>query len=309
LKHRNFLIVGGVGFVGRHLVAALAARGASVTVPTRRRERAKHLIMLPTVDVVEADLRDPAALAALAAGRDAVVNLAGILHGPDFKLAHVELAQAVVNACREARIKRLLHMSALGADPAAPSEYLRTKGVGERAVLAADDLEVTVFRPSVIFGPDDRFLNLFAQLAALTPVLALAGPGARFQPVYVGDVVKAMLAALDSREAGGKRHDLCGPKEYTLRELMEFVCAATGRKRLVVGLPDSLAYLQAWAMELMPVKLLTRDNLLSMRVPSICDCAFPFGIQPVALEDAAPTWLTPSGPRERYPQLRWKAKR
>ena len=127
--------------------------------------------------------------------------------------------------------------------------------------------------------------------------------------MYVVDVVKAMLAALDSREAGGKRYDLCGPREYTLRELMEFVCAATGRKRLVIGLPDSLAYLQAWAMELMPVKLLTRDNLLSMRVPSVCDCAFPFGIQPVALEDAAPAWLTPSGPRERYPQLRWRARR
>ena len=317
MKYQNILIVGGAGFVGRHLVAALAARGASVTVPTRRRERAKHLIMLPTVDVVEADLRDPAALAGLAAGRDAVVNLAGILHGPDFKGTHVELAQAVVNACHQAGVKRLLHMSALGADPAAPSEYLRSKGVGERAVLAADDLEATVFRPSVIFGPDDRFLNLFAQLAALSPVLALARPGARFQPVYVGDVVKAMLAALDDRAhssahssgTGGKRYDLCGPQERTLRELVEFVCAATGRKRLVIGLPDGLAYLQAWAMELMPVKLLTRDNLLSMRVPSVCDCAFPFGIQPVALEDAAPAWLAPSGPRERYPQLRWRARR
>jgi uncharacterized protein YbjT (DUF2867 family) len=309
LKYQNFLVVGGAGFVGRHLVAALAARGASVTVPTRRRERAKHLIMLPTVDVVEADLRDPAALAALAAGRDAVVNLAGILHGPDFKLAHVELAQAVVNACHSAGVKRLLHMSALGADPSAPSEYLRTKGIGERAVLAADDLEATVFRPSVIFGPEDQFLNRFELLSSLFPVIALPKADARFQPVYVGDVVKAMLAALDSREAGGKRYDLCGPREHTLRELMEFVCAATGRKRLVVGLPDSLAYLQAWAMELMPVKLLTRDNLLSMRVPSVCDCAFPFGIQPVALETAAPAWLAPSGPRERYPQLRWKAKR
>jgi uncharacterized protein YbjT (DUF2867 family) len=309
LKHQNFLIVGGTGFVGRHLAAALAARGARVTVPTRRRERAKHLIMLPTVDVVEADLRDPAALADLSAGRDVVVNLAGILHGPDFKPTHVELAQAVVNACHLAGVKRLLHMSALGADPAAPSEYLRSKGIGERAVLAADDLETTVFRPSVIFGPDDRFLNLFSQLAALSPVLALAVPGARFQPVYVGDVVKAMLAALDSREAGGKRYDLCGPQECTLRELVKFVCAVTGRKRLVIGLPDSLAYLQAWAMELMPVKLLTRDNLLSMQVPSVCDCAFPFGIQPVALEDTAPAWLAPSGPRERYPQLRWRARR
>jgi NADH dehydrogenase len=154
LKHANILVVGGSGFVGRHLVAALAARGVDVTVPTRRRDRAKHLILLPTVEVVEADLRDANALAGLAAGRDAVVNLAGILHGPGFQLAHVELAQAAVNACRRAGVKTLLHMSALGADPAAPSEYLRSKGVGEQAVLAADDLEVSVFRPSVIFGPE-----------------------------------------------------------------------------------------------------------------------------------------------------------
>jgi uncharacterized protein YbjT (DUF2867 family) len=309
LKHANILVVGGTGFVGRHLVAALAARGANVAVPTRRRDRAKHLILLPTVEVIEADVGDAKTLARLAAGRDAVVNLAGILHGPGFKRAHVELAQGVVNACHTAGVQRLLHMSALGADPAGPSEYLRTKGVGEQAVLAADDLQVSVFRPSVIFGPEDRFLNLFAQLAGLFPVLALASPEARFQPVYVGDVVKAMLVALDSPEAIGKRYDLCGPRECTLRELVEFVCAVTGRRRLIVGLPDGLAWLQARTMELLPVKLLTRDNLQSMKVPSVCDCAFPFGIQPAALEALAPAWLAPSGPRERYPQLRWRARR
>ena len=309
MKHSSFLVVGGSGFVGRHLVAALAARGASVVVPTRRRERAKHLILLPTVDVVEADARDARTLAALARGCDAVVNLAGILHGPGFNLAHVELAQAVVNACRLAGIKRLLHMSALGADPAAPSEYLRSKGLGEQAVLAADDLEATVFRPSVIFGPEDRFLNLFAKLAAFSPVLALAAPEARFQPVYVGDVVKAMLAALDSRDAGGKRYDLCGPHEYTLRELMQFVCAVTGRRRLIVGLPDGVAWLLAWMMEWLPVKLLTRDNLLSMRVPSVCGCAFPFGIQPAALQATAPAWLASAALRERFDELRWRARR
>jgi len=309
LKHSSFLVVGGSGFVGRHLVAALAARGASVVVPTRRRERAKHLILLPTVDVVEADVRDARSLAGLAQDCDAVVNLAGVLHGPDFKLAHVELAQAVVNACHLAGIKRLLHMSALGAAPSAPSEYLRSKGLGERAVLAADDLETTVFRPSVIFGPEDRFLNLFAKIAAFSPVLALASPDARFQPVYVGDVVKAMLAALESRNAGGKRYDLCGPHECTLRELMEFVCAATRRKRLVVGLPDAVAWLQAWLMELLPVKLLTRDNLRSMRVPSVCDCAFPFGIQPAALQATARAWLAPAHAHERFDELRWRARR
>ena len=327
MKQQNFLVVGGSGFVGRHLVAALAARGARVTVPTRRRDRAKHLILLPTVDVVEVDARDTRALAALAAGRDAVVNLAGILngrgsargeqgpnqYGPDFAQAHVELAQAVVNACRAAGARgarpRLLHMSAIGADPAAPSEYLRSKGIGEQAVLAADDLEATVFRPSVIFGPEDRFLNLFDRLTAYLPVIAIARPEARFQPVYVGDVVKAMLAALESREAGGKRYDLGGPQECTLREIVEFVCAVAGRRRLVIGMPDTLAWLQAWVLEKLPGQLLTRDNLRSLEVPSVCEGPFPFGIAPASMASVAPSWLAPTGPRERYPQLRWRARR
>jgi uncharacterized protein YbjT (DUF2867 family) len=323
LKHENILVVGGSGFVGRHLVAALAARGARVTVPTRSRERAKHLILLPTVDVVEVERLDARTLAALAAGHDAVVNLAGVLnsprarrgeegpnhYGPVFAQTHVELAQAVVTACRQGGVKRLLHMSALGADPKAPSEYLRSKGIGEQAVLAADDLDVMVFRPSVIFGPEDRFLNLFARLATFFWVLALGSPGARFQPVFVGDVVRAFLAALDDRDSAGKRYDLCGPREYTLRELVELVCAITGRRRLVIGLPDALSYLQAWMLELLPLQLMTRDNYRSMQVPSVCDCAFPFGIHPVLIEAAAPSWLMPAGPRERYPRLRWKAKR
>ncbi|HLX81832.1 MAG TPA: complex I NDUFA9 subunit family protein [Burkholderiales bacterium] len=319
MKYDNFLVVGGSGFVGRHLVAALAARGARVTVPTRRRDRAKHLILLPTVEVIETDARDSRTLARLAAGRDAVINLAGVLHsrrarspnryGPDFAQAHVELAQAVATACRESGVRRLLHMSALGADPQAPSEYLRSKGVGEEMALAADDLAVTAFRPSVIFGPEDRFLNLFAKLTALFPVLALGSPEARFQPVYVGDVVQAMLASLESREAAGKRYDLCGPHECTLRELLDYVCDVTGRTRLIVGLPNGLSYLQAWLMEFLPFPLLTRDNYYSMKVPSICDCEFPFGIRPTALEAAAPAWLAHADPRERYPKLRWRAGR
>ena len=323
MKHENILVVGGSGFVGRHLVAALAARGARVTVPTRSRERAKHLILLPTVDVVEVEKLDAHTLSGLAAGRDAVVNLVGVLnsprarqgeegpnhYGPAFAQSHVELAQAVVAACRQAGVKRLLHMSALGADPKGPSEYLRSKGIGEQAALAADDLSVTVFRPSVIFGPEDRFLNLFARLATFFWVLALGSSDARFQPVFVGDVVKAMLASLDDRDSAGKRYDLCGPREYTLRQLVELVCAITGRRRLVIGLPDALSYLQAWMLELLPLQLMTRDNYYSMRVPSVCDCAFPFGIHPVLLEAAAPSWLMPAGPRERYPRLRWKAKR
>jgi NADH dehydrogenase len=305
MRHDDVLVVGGAGFVGRHLVAVLAARGARVTVPARRRDRARHLLLLPTVEVVEADVGRPGELERLAAGKDAVVNLAGVLHsrrgradergpndyGPDFAKVHVELAQAVVNACRAAGVKRLLHMSALGAEPQGPSEYLRSKGIGERAVLAAEDLEVTVFQPSVIFGPEDSFLNLFAQLARFFWVLPLACPEARFQPVYVHDVAAAFVAALDARETFGQVYCLCGPCRYTMRELVQSVCRLTGRRRLVIGLGERLSWWQARMLEFSPVKLMTRDNLRSMQVPSVCEGAFPFDIEPTALESVAPRWL------------------
>ncbi len=324
MRYEDILVLGGGGFVGRHLVAALSAQGVRVTVPSRRRERARHLLLLPTVDVVECDVNRHEALSALVAGRDAVINLVGILHGrrgrpdergpndygPDFARAHVELPQSLIAACREHGVRRVLHMSALGASLGAPSEYLRSKGVGERAVLAADDLDVTAFRPSVIFGPEDDFLNMFAKLAKLFPVLPLACPQARFQPVYVRDVARVMLAALAESKSFGQAYDLCGPKAYALRELVETVCRIIGRSRAVIGLPDSLATLQAWLFELAPgAPLMTRDNLRSMRVPSVCDCSLPFGIAPQALEALAPAWLAPSGSRQRYPVFRWRARR
>jgi NADH dehydrogenase len=320
---RSVLALGGSGFVGRHLVNALVAEGVKVFVPTRRRERAKHLILLPTVEVVEADIFAPGELERLSAGRDAVINLVGILHsrrgrrdergphdyGPDFARVHVELPQAVLRACRAAGVPRVLHMSALGASPQGPSEYLRSKGVGEQAVLAAEDLAVTAFRPSVIFGPEDRFLNQFATLARFLPVIALPAAQAKFQPVYVGDVARAMLSALEAPEAHGKVYELCGPRVYTMKELVELVCAITGLRRVVLGLPPRLSYLQAMVMEHLPGPLLTRDNLRSMSVPNVCTGTFPFGIQPQWLEALAPSWLAPAGPRERLPQFRWRARR
>jgi len=323
MRHRDVLVLGGAGFVGRHVVAALAARGIRVTVPTRRRERARHLLLLPTVDVVESDVGRPGELERLAQGHDAAVFLPGTLHsrrgradergpndyGPDFAHAHVELAQALVNACHAAGVKRLLHMSALGAAPDAPSEYLRSKAIGERAALAAEDIAVTVFQPSVIFGPEDAFLNLFARLARFLPVLAVPCPGAQFQPVFVRDVAQAFAAALDARESFGRRYPLGGPRRYTLRGLVETVCALTGRRRLVLGLGDGLSRLQARLMELSPWPLLTRDNLRSMQVPSVCDAPFPFGLEPAALEAVAPAWLAPAGLHGRFPDLRSYARR
>jgi NADH dehydrogenase len=278
-------------------------------VPSRNRERAKHLILLPTVDVVETDVMAPGVLEALVRDKQAVVNLVGVLHGPGFERMHIELPQAIVAACRAEGVRRLVHISALGVSPDAPSEYLRSKARGEQAVLAADDLEVTAFRPSVVFGPEDRFLNTFAKLARFFPVLPIGCPNARFQPAYVGDVVLATIRALEEPESHGKVYELCGPSEYTLRQLVELVCRITGRNRVIVPLSDRLSYAQAFVMEKLPGKLLTRDNYRSMQVPSVCTGAFPFQIQPQALEAVAPSYLAPTGPRERYPQLRWRARR
>ena len=316
MNPKRVVIVGGSGFIGSAIANRLCKEGVKVLIPTRRRSRAGHVLLLPNVEVVEGNVHDVALLARLFEGADAVVNTVGVLHsrpgrpfGPDFARAHVELPQSLISACREHGVKRVLHMSALGAHPHGPSEYLRSKGIGEGVVLAAEDVVATVFRPSVIFGPEDSFLNLFATLAKFSPALILICPEARFQPVYVGDVVRAFVAALDDRDPAGMRHDLCGPRVYTMRELAKYVCDVTGRRRLFFDMPDWLARLEARLWELTPFPVFTRDNLASMTQPSTSDEAMPYGILPVSMESMAPTWLTPASPREHYTDLRLRARR
>lgn len=297
----NILVLGGTGFIGRQLVAELVRRGCSVTVPTRRRDRAKALTVLPTLNLVEADVAAPGVLESLAAGCDAVVNLVGVLHsrpaaggepfGTDFERAHVALPRALALACQARGVRRLVHLGALGASANAPSAYLRSKAAGEIALLGATGLHVTVFRPSVVFGPDDSFLNRFAALSALLPVLMVACPDSRLQPVYVGDVVDAIVCALDRSAAQSDVVDLCGPRVYRLVELVRMVCAMKHRRRLVVGLPDSLSWLMAWLLEFTPGPVMTRDNYHSLQVESVSRAPFPFEIQPRVLEDTARAWL------------------
>jgi uncharacterized protein YbjT (DUF2867 family) len=304
----RILVLGGSGFVGRHLVNRLVVDGWNVVVPTRHRERAKHLILLPTVDVLEADVHDPVMLERLASGIDAAINLVGILNESrrgDFDPAHIELARKLVAACRAARVPRLLHMSALNADARAPSKYLRSKGEAE-ALVADADLAWTIFRPSVIFGREDSFLNLFARIQRFLPVVALACADARFQPVYVGDVANAFVHALSDDRTHRRRYELCGPKVYTLRELVAYVGELSAYNRPIVPLGATLGSLQARVLEMLPGKLMSRDNLASMQLPSVCDCDFPaiFQSKPTALEAVAPGYLGPAAMRSRYSGLR-----
>ncbi len=286
----NIIVFGGAGFIGTRLVARLSAAGHRVCVPTRRRERARHLLPLPTVEVVEVDTFDGATLERLLHGRDAVANLVGVLHGrrarpygPEFARAHQRLPQNLAQACASVGVPRLVHVSALGADSAGCSMYLRSKGDGEAALRAQAGLRWTIMRPSVVFGPGDRFLHLFAALQRVMPVVLLGGARQRFAPVYVDDVACALQHALVGPRAEatvGRVYELGGPRSYALAELVRLAGAwagvAHGRGRPVLALPDAPARVLAALLEHAPGgPLMSRDNLDSMRVPSVPTGALP----------------------------------
>lgn len=313
------LIIGGSGFIGSRITDALVAQGHQVTVPTRRRDRAKHLILLPTCNVVQANVYDPQTLAQLVAGHDAVINLVGILHGnsgspygSDWKRAHVDLVASLVQTMKSQKLHRYIHMSALGADSKGPSMYQRSKGDGE-ALVRASDLSWTIFRPSVVFGPGDKFLNTFAQLQAIAPFVPLAGASCKFQPVHIDDVVAAFIAALDKDETLRQTYELAGPEVFTLKELVQLAGRAAGHKRLVVGVPDMVGRMQALAMKLMPGEpLLSADNLDSMKVNNIFSMRekglTDLGIAPKLLS-ASLDYLTPSYQHSRFDAARSHASR
>ena len=278
-----------------------------MTVATRRSEHARHLQLLPLVDVIEIDLHDSAALAALVAGHDAVVNLIAILHGSEeaFQKVHVQWPLTLIRACKAAGVRRMVHISALGAAIDSPSKYQRSKARGEAALLGAG-LDVTVLRPSVIFGAGDSFLNTFAQLQQVFPVIPLAGSEARFQPVWVGDVASAVVRCLEDNTTAGQVYEACGPQVFTLKQLVQLAGSYAGihqgQGRPVMGLPDALARIQAFFMELAPGNpMLSRDNLDAMKTDNVASGKLPglqaLGITPAALAAIAPTYLGARGLR------------
>ncbi len=307
-------IPGGSGFVGRVLANRLAASGIKMTIPTRRREqRREDLILLPGVDLVEANIHDPEQLQALFTGCDAVINLVGILNekgrqGKGFHFAHVELADKIITACKATGVRRVLQMSALNADAdTGSSYYLRSKGEAEARLHAVEGLRVSSFRPSVIFGPDDSFFNRFAALLKISPYFfPLACHAARFAPVYVGDVATVMARTLTDPDSYGRRYELCGPREYTLKQLVEYTANCLGIKRFVVPLNDTLSRLQAFVFDFVPGKPFSTDNYLSTRTPSTCtSCNWArFGMDPVPVESVVPEYLAGRNFRSRYDNYR-----
>lgn len=316
LNPQTVCLLGGTGFVGQHLVNHLTEAGFRVRIPTRRRARHRAMLVNPAVSLVEANVHDPDALQQLFAGCAVVINLVAILNdGGDadaFRRVHVELPEKIAQAMQATGVRRLLHMSALNADAnEAHCRYLQTKGAGEDALHAAPGLVVTSFRPSVIFGPGDGFFNRFAGLLALSrPMLPLACPESRFAPVYVQDVCAAMVRALDEA-TGGERLDLCGPRDYSLRELVRYTRDMIGVSCAIVGLGDGLSKLQARVLGHLPGQPFTLDNYYALQHASTCaDNALPgLGITPTPLEAVVPGYLAGKSLRGRYNGYRREARR
>ncbi len=296
-KHRICLL-GGTGFVGSQLCQKLVKQGHSLKLLCRRPDERRHLALLPNVSLVEADIHQQDGLDKHLVGCDVVINLTGILNEQgkrSFQQVHAELPAKIAMACRRNGIRRILHMSALNAAIDAPSRYLQSKATGEEALHNFEELDVTSFRPSVIFGRYDSFFNKFATLLRNTPlVMPLPGAYARFAPVYVGDVADAFVRSIDHKQTYGQRYNLCGPKAYTLLELLNYLQQQTGRnRRLIIPLGPGLTAFMAMLMQYMPGKPLTPDNVRSMACDSVCDGPWPdvFGFTPHSIDAIVPNYL------------------
>lgn len=315
MQLKEICVLGGSGFVGSAIVAKLDAAGYAVKVLTRRRDTAKHLFLLPNVQVVECNVLDYQNLSSTLRGADAAINLIGILHQSrrlSFNTVHHQLPAQLAKICVDLSIKRLVHMSSLGAAKHAPSQYLQSKATGEAALAALQNkLNITVFKPSIIFGRGDSFINLFAKLIKLLPAVMLAKPNAKFQPIWVEDVATCFVASLENTDTYGSTYELAGPTVYTFRTLIQTVMDTLKVQRPIIGLSDGLSYAQAFMMELLPIKLMSRDNVRSMEVDSVSTEPFPaiFNLIPTPLEAVIPEYLVNQTPRGAYDRFRSSAAR
>ncbi len=314
---KQIVILGGSGFVGGHLCQRLANDGHRITVLSRPGSQCRDIALIPNTRVRVTDVYDKKALTAIFEQHDLVINLVGILNergfsGKGFQRAHVELTQTVIDAMQQSGRQRYLHMSALGAGKG-KSHYLNSRGQAEALLekAAHQGLQTTIFQPSVIFGRGDSFINRFAQLLKIAPILPLACPNSRFQPVWVGDVVSALAMAVSDETLIGKTLELGGPNIYTLKQLVKYTCDLLGLRRWIIGLPGPLSWLQGQLMDFVPGKPFSSDNYKSLQLDSVCEHnALPdLGIQPTALENQAPDYLLGSRKRRSFQHYQSTARR
>lgn len=309
MKPHDILVLGGTGFVGRHLARRLGADGHRLTLLSRNRDRHRQLFILPGVKVHNGDAHDPATLRFFLEGKDVVINLIGILNergdsGRGFHKAHVEIVEKLIGACQERGVRRMLQMSAIGAGTG-DSHYLRSRGEAEARVRDSG-LDWTLFRPSVIFGPGDGLYFRFAKLLAMTPVLPIGRADARFQPVYVGDVAEAFARALAHPHTIGSTFELAGPEVFPLADLVRQAAQWSGRRRWVLPLPDALGWLLARLGEWLPGQPLSRDNYRSLATPSVSDLdgLGALGIVPTPVASVMPALLGNDGLQARLDRFR-----
>jgi NADH dehydrogenase len=293
-------VFGGGGFIGRHIVQRLAAAGHTIRIAGRDTERAARLCTMGGVGQitpVAASITDEASSARAVAGADIVINLVGILfesRAGDFQRIQAEGAGRVARLAAAAGAKQFLHLSAIGADAGSPSLYAQTKAAGEAAVLAAFPSAI-ILRPSVVFGPDDQFFNRFAGLAAMLPFMPVVAGETRFQPVYVGDVADAAMAALADPSAAGRVFELGGPRVMSMRQVLRYILDVTGRRRPMIALPEGFVRLQARLGELLPTPPLTRDQLILLGKDNVVSPNAlgiqALGIEPKAVEAIVPAYL------------------
>lgn len=309
----QIVLLGATGFLGHYVLPELSSAGHDCVALTRYKPGCRDLCVIPRVRIKQQKEWGVDALADRFEGADAVVNMVGILNekgrnGEGFRKVHVELVEHAVEACREAGVTRFVQVSALGAGEG-NSHYLQTKGDAEAYLRAADDMQVTIIRPSVIFGRGDDFFNRFATLLKFSPALPLACPDARMQPVWAGDVAALLARALEDPDTAGETLVAVGPRKYSLRELVEYTAEAAGVKRPVIGLPDGIARLQAAVMDFVPGKPFSTDNFRSLQTPNTSDeNSLPrFGIHPSPVESLVPEYLGQSKHQQRLDACRRQA--
>ena len=315
---KNICVLGGTGFVGRQIVEQLAINGHKIKILSRHRERRRELLVLPNVEIHTADVHDREVLKDHFSDQDVVINLVGILNEfgrNNFEKVHVELSRKVADTCLKKQVPRLLHMSALKANAnTGTSKYLRSKGQAENNVHSTRDIQVTSFQPSVIFGPQDSFFNRFASLLAKTPPFLpfpLACASAKFAPIYVEDVAQVFLKSLDDKRTYGNHYTLCGPKNYTLLELVEFTSQITGLNRTILPLGNILSKLQASLLGLMPTKPFTLDNYRSTKIDSVCEQENSpiFELNLRSVESVVPLYLGKQSLHRRFSEIRRTSRR